>query len=67
MWTVIDSVRYFAFTATRADVAKVQAKPRKKTFIKSGAGVYLYRVITGELEIDSANGYVFTWDGRLTT
>jgi hypothetical protein len=63
VWTVYNSVGYFAFTATKADLAKVSEKPLKNTLIKSRLGVSLYRLTTGELQINSANDYVFIWDG----
>lgn len=67
VWTVIDSVGYFAFTATRTDLARVPEKPRQNTLIKSSLGVALYRLTSGELQINSANDYVFIWDGCPTT
>ena len=63
VWTVIDSKGYFAFTATKADLASVPEKPFTNTLIKSGGGVALYRLTRGELQITPANDYVFTWRG----
>ncbi len=63
VWAVIDSVGYFAFTATPTDLSLVPEKPFRNTRIKSGRGVTLYRLTSGELQINAPNGYVYIWNG----
>lgn len=65
VWVVIDSVDYLAFTATLTDLMQVPAQPPQDILIKSGQGIALYRLSTGELQFQSANGYVFRWCGCL--
>jgi len=66
VWVVIDSVDFFAFVATSDDLVRVPFYPVQNTLIKSGQGVALYRLTTGELQIASTNGYVFRWNSCFT-
>lgn len=52
LWTI-------AFDASPAEIASVATKPLKNTLIKSGKGAFLYRLTSGELQINSSNNYVF--------
>ena len=65
VWVVIDEMDYFAFTATQADMARVPEKPFRDALIKSGQGIALYRLSTGELQFNTATDYVFHWNGCL--
>lgn len=63
IYAVVESVGHLAFKVTKAELAAVPAKPDHNTLIKSGSGVSLYRLTTGELQINAPNNYVFTWNG----
>ena len=63
VWIVVNSVGYFDFTATTKEINKVPVQPAKNTLIKSGMGIALYRLTTGELQVNAPNNYVFIWKG----
>ena len=47
-----DSKGSAAFVASPQDIAQVPAKPAVNTLIKSGNGASLYRLTTGELQVN---------------
>jgi hypothetical protein len=63
VYAVVDSVGHLAFKATKAELAAVPAKPAKNTLITSGLNVSLYRLTTGQFQINAPDDYVFTWNG----
>jgi hypothetical protein len=63
VWAVINSVGYPDFTVTKAQLDKVPAKPLKNTLIKSRMDIALYRLTTGELQVNAPGNYVFIWKG----
>jgi len=48
-----------AFDASPSEIAKIPTKPDKNTLIKSGKGAFLYRLTTGELQINATSNYVY--------
>ncbi len=46
---------YIAFTASPAEIAKVPKHPTTNTLIKSGLGARLYRLMSGELQVNSGH------------
>jgi len=58
-----------AFIASPTEIAKVPAKPTKNTAIKSGMDATLYRLTSGELQVNrnepSGKPYVFIFNGCL--
>ena len=63
VWAVINSQGYFAFNASKREIDKVSAKPLKNTLIKSAMDIALYRLTTGELQVNAPGNYVFIWSG----
>src|SRR5262249_3092094 len=63
IFAVNNSVGKFAFTATKAEIAKVPANPDKNTLIKQAQNIALYRLHGGKLQVNAPNGYVYIWDG----
>ena len=63
VWAVINSQGYFAFHATVAEINKVPVNPVKNTLIKSAMNIALYRLTTGELQVNAPDNYVFIWKG----
>ena len=63
VWNIVNSKGYFAFTVTADELAEIDDYPEQNTLIKSGSGVSLYRLTSGELQINAPNNYVFIWDG----
>jgi hypothetical protein len=63
VYAVVKSVGTLAFKVTKAELDAVPAKPEHNTLIKAGLGMSLYRLTTGELQINAPDNYVFTWDG----
>ena len=61
VYAVVDSEGHLAFKVTKAELAALPAKPAHNTLIKSGLGVSLYRLTTGELQINSPDNYLFIW------
>jgi hypothetical protein len=51
---IFNSKGYPAFVATPDEIAKVPAKPSVNTLIKSGNGASLYRLTSGELQVNRA-------------
>jgi hypothetical protein len=49
---IYKSQGYPAFTASVAEIAAVSAKPAKNTLIKQGNGAFLYRLTSGELQVN---------------
>ena len=63
IWSVKDSVGKFAFTATRKEIDAVPKNPVKNTLIKQAKNIALYRLTTGEMQVNAPNNYVFIWKG----
>lgn len=72
VWQVVNSQGVPAFTASPIDIAAVPSRPLANTLIKSDSqgdlGVRLYRLTSGEFQINAPrgnnpNGYVFIWNG----
>ena len=63
VWTAAKSVGHFAFNATKSELMQGPDKPARDMLVKADLGVNLYRLTSGELQINSANDYVFTWNG----
>lgn len=63
VWAVINSQGYFAFNASVKEIAKVPVKPEKNTLIKQAMNIALYRLTTGELQVNAPGNYVFIWSG----
>jgi hypothetical protein len=49
---IFDGKGYPAFIATREEIAKVPTHPAKNTLIKQGNGAFLYRLTSGELQVN---------------
>src|SRR5262249_23501471 len=63
IWAVKNSVGTFAYTVTGAQIKVVPAKPAKNTLIKKAFDIALYRLTSGELQVNAPNGYLFRWAG----
>ncbi|MEP7288885.1 MAG: hypothetical protein ABI947_24295 [Chloroflexota bacterium] len=68
-YAIYKSQGYFAFKLTKDQIAKVPTKPKQNTLIHQALGVRLYRLTSGELQVnrtmlDPTQGdYVFRWAG----
>jgi hypothetical protein len=49
---IFEGKGYPAFTASPAEIASVPAKPAKNTLIKQGNGAFLYRLTSGQLQVN---------------
>lgn len=70
VWAVKNSQGYYAFTATKAELNAQPRNPAQPLLIKEGMGVQLWRLPSGQLQINgpsydsSATGqYAFAWSG----
>jgi hypothetical protein len=59
-----DSKGYLAFIASPTDIAKVSAKPAINTPIMSGDGATLYRLTSGELQVNRAEALAGNATGK---
>lgn len=53
---------YIAFTASPADIDKVPKHPTVNILIKQGMGARLYRLMSGELQVNSTHPNGSEWD-----
>jgi hypothetical protein len=51
---IYKGVGYPAFIATKAEIDAVPANPEKNTLIKEGNGAFLYRLTSGQLQVNRA-------------
>jgi hypothetical protein len=59
-------ISFIAFKASKAEIAAVPEKPAQNTKIKQGHGITLWRLSSGEFQINAPDGYVFKWSGNCT-
>jgi len=69
VWTIdpATSVGKFAFSVTPAEIAAFPAKPTVNTAIKSGGGATLYRLTSGQLQVNrnekTGKTYAYIFNG----
>jgi hypothetical protein len=63
VYALYKEVGYLAFTVTKAELASFPEKPARNTLIKQGKGAELYRLTSGELQLNGPNGYTYRWPG----
>jgi hypothetical protein len=63
IFSVVNSVGKLAFKVSADEMDALPDHPEHNTLIKSGSGISLYELTTGELQINAPDNYVFIWDG----
>jgi hypothetical protein len=57
------TISFIAFKASKAEIAAVPEKPIRNTKIKQAHGITLWRLSSGEFQVNAPDGYVFKWRG----